>query len=303
MPGKTESRDEFVSRCIPIVLAENTALDNSQAAAICHSMYDEHKKGEKMTKFPDLLTANIVSNLYLMKLMGKEDKLEVPKNDKNYDFLRVTDLATKEVADQKNSKFTRRMIVGMASTNALDRDKERISASALIEAKDQLLKAGSSTVFFNHSWHDFPIGKVASTQIVSFDRNKPNVMNPVNLQEFKDDAKNLNETLIGLMVEVELADNEDGSKIFDLVRQGILTSFSIAFIGKRHPIRDEKGEQIETLIDELQLFEVSVVGIPANPTAGIQDAFVKSLNSFFGPERQKALDTKNISDKIRDEKE
>ncbi len=43
-PNPNESRDDFVGRCIPIVMNEGTAKDQSQAAAICYSMYDQHSK-------------------------------------------------------------------------------------------------------------------------------------------------------------------------------------------------------------------------------------------------------------------
>ncbi len=48
MPNKEkgESEDDFVKRCIPIVLAEGTAKDGSQAAAICHSMYKQQSEKE-----------------------------------------------------------------------------------------------------------------------------------------------------------------------------------------------------------------------------------------------------------------
>lgn len=42
-PKKGEKREAFVRRCIPIVLDEGTAEDGSQAAAICHSMFDNRK--------------------------------------------------------------------------------------------------------------------------------------------------------------------------------------------------------------------------------------------------------------------
>lgn len=42
-PKAGESRQEFVSRCIPIVLDEGTAKESKQAAAICYSMFTEHK--------------------------------------------------------------------------------------------------------------------------------------------------------------------------------------------------------------------------------------------------------------------
>lgn len=43
-PGKNEKQDEFINRCIPIVMKEGTAEDNKQAAAICFSMWREHMK-------------------------------------------------------------------------------------------------------------------------------------------------------------------------------------------------------------------------------------------------------------------
>ena len=38
-PG--ESRKDFVSRCVPIVIEEGTAKDGEQAAAVCHSMWEQ----------------------------------------------------------------------------------------------------------------------------------------------------------------------------------------------------------------------------------------------------------------------
>jgi len=43
-PHSGETQDEYISRCIPMVLNEGTAKDGSQAAAICHSMWREHAK-------------------------------------------------------------------------------------------------------------------------------------------------------------------------------------------------------------------------------------------------------------------
>jgi len=45
-PGRNEQQKDFIGRCIPIVLKEGTAKDNSQAAAICHSIWRK-SKGEK----------------------------------------------------------------------------------------------------------------------------------------------------------------------------------------------------------------------------------------------------------------
>lgn len=46
-PKKKESENDFVDRCIPVVLAEGTAEDGAQAAAICHSMFKAWKKKQE----------------------------------------------------------------------------------------------------------------------------------------------------------------------------------------------------------------------------------------------------------------
>jgi len=43
-PKLNESRDDYVARCIPIVLDEGTAKDQEQAVAVCSSMWQEAKK-------------------------------------------------------------------------------------------------------------------------------------------------------------------------------------------------------------------------------------------------------------------
>jgi hypothetical protein len=47
-PKADETEDEFVSRCIPIVLDEGTAETPEQAAAICHSMWDDAQEDNNM---------------------------------------------------------------------------------------------------------------------------------------------------------------------------------------------------------------------------------------------------------------
>jgi len=45
-PKPNEKKEEYIKRCIPIVLHEGTAKDGSQASAICHSMWDKHSKSK-----------------------------------------------------------------------------------------------------------------------------------------------------------------------------------------------------------------------------------------------------------------
>ena len=45
-PNRGEKKKDFISRCIPIVLNESTTKDESQAAAICYSKWEDHKKSQ-----------------------------------------------------------------------------------------------------------------------------------------------------------------------------------------------------------------------------------------------------------------
>lgn len=61
-PKDDESEDDFVDRCIPMVIDEGTAKDGKQAAAICHSMYKQHHKKEGKRHRRILLVAKEVQN-------------------------------------------------------------------------------------------------------------------------------------------------------------------------------------------------------------------------------------------------
>jgi len=49
-PQSGESKKDYISRCIPIVLEEGTAEDQDQAAAICNSMWDEAQTASEMVQ-------------------------------------------------------------------------------------------------------------------------------------------------------------------------------------------------------------------------------------------------------------
>ena len=47
---KGESRKDYVGRCIEVVMGEGKAENREQAAAICHSKFDEGKARERFPK-------------------------------------------------------------------------------------------------------------------------------------------------------------------------------------------------------------------------------------------------------------
>lgn len=48
-PKPNEKEEDYISRCIPIVINEGTTKDPKQASAICYSMWREHKKKKDMS--------------------------------------------------------------------------------------------------------------------------------------------------------------------------------------------------------------------------------------------------------------
>lgn len=69
-PRKNETRSDFVSRCIPIVLEDGTAEDNKQAAAVCYSIYKQ-AKDKKMSN------VNLSADVHTFASAGE---------DRPYDF-------------------------------------------------------------------------------------------------------------------------------------------------------------------------------------------------------------------------
>src|SRR5512139_570494 len=47
-PGENEKHDEFIERCIPIVIDDGTAKDGDQAVAVCNSIWDDKHKSAKI---------------------------------------------------------------------------------------------------------------------------------------------------------------------------------------------------------------------------------------------------------------
>ena len=68
IPSKGEKKDDFISRCIPIVINEGTAKDNSQAYAICNSIWERKKRDNNMNK--DRVLLHLSASLGSYKKVG-----------------------------------------------------------------------------------------------------------------------------------------------------------------------------------------------------------------------------------------
>jgi HK97 family phage prohead protease len=153
------------------------------------------------------------------------------------------------------------IIRGKASTNHKDRVGDVIMPEALRGASKDLLQKGSNTVFFNHDT-DFPIGKV-------------------NKSDFNESGK-----VSSIDIEVFISKADDVADIRTKLREKVLNSFSIRLLPKKVEIVEnaETGEIEEFNIMSMSLHEVSVVGIPCNEEASVDEvackSFTKSISEY-----------------------
>jgi len=168
-----------------------------------------------------------------------------------------------------------RKIVGYAGTKFKDRVKDVIPLSTWKKAKNDLLQPGANTSFFNHDT-DKPIGKVLKTVV--------------------DD--------VGLLVDVMISKAKDVEDIWTKIEEGILNALSIRLRPKKvKVIEDEESGRIkEFRILDMELFEVSVVGLPANAKATINDVIGKSLAKANKQRRSNRMATKKKSRKSKSKK-
>ena len=147
----------------------------------------------------------------------------------------------------KSEKDGKRIIEGYASvSDVIDRQNEVITHEALAAAEKDLLE--NATVFYEHKHSDLPVGKVTDAKV--------------------DDK--------GLKVKVELTRAKFADDLWQLIEDNILNSFSIGGMVRGASDKKTKDGKVYRQIDELTLYEVSIVGLPANSEAKFEMA--KSLN-------------------------
>ncbi len=149
------------------------------------------------------------------------------------------------VKASSTTKSGDRVVCGYASTFDVDSDEMQITRTALEKAKDDLLKY--STVLFNHDTNR-PIGKVVETSV--------------------DD--------VGLFIKIILSKSED--EIWKKLKEGIISKFSIK--GRvTSPELPKDGSSQLMQVNDIELFEVSLVSVPANVEAQTICYYIaKSLN-------------------------
>jgi HK97 family phage prohead protease len=148
------------------------------------------------------------------------------------------------------------VVEGFASTPLIDRENDSISETALSKAASQLLK--NDNVFFNHKHDQIPIGAVLKSEYVS--------------------GK-------GLYIQAGI----DHQETWGAIERGRLKHFSVfGRFGEAEQVTKEvNGKDLNVrIIKDIDLWEVSVVSMPANPEAqilGFSRVVRKYLDSSSSP--------------------
>jgi len=151
--------------------------------------------------------------------------------DKNFNFSFPIQLNT----DVKSGQF---FLEGYAATGDLDREDEVILKQALMNASVDLLQ--NTTVFYEHKSTELPIGKIVESKVVE------------------------DEGVSKLYVKVFIS--KTAETIRTLIEEGILNKFSIGGKVIKYKKATLNGKAV-TEIQDMELYEVSLVGLPANVKA------------------------------------
>jgi len=158
-------------------------------------------------------------------------------------------------------------IEGYASTKDVDRYGDIVEPEAFKNTMEVFMK--NPVLLLQHK-HDKPIGSVT---------------------EFNIDEK-------GLYIKGEVKHNDDG--VQDKIESKTLRGFSIGFRIKQlrvEEVRNDDGDLIDLLwiIEELELLEISVVSVPANPYT-----LMKSLEGLKAKSLEAIKDSENVNDNQED---
>ncbi len=130
-------------------------------------------------------------------------------------------------------------VEGYASANVKDLDGDIITEEALQQAAKELTQEPYNKVFINHDIRDIPIGKIVAAEVR--------------------DGK----LWVRLMLNKAHPQFET---IYNSLKDGFLDAFSIGF-----RVLERRGNKIT----RLKILEVSIVGVPANPEAVVENVYEK----------------------------
>lgn len=254
-PKDDESRDEYIPFCISWMIENgeypNTEKGRAQAAAHCHSIYDEHGTGKSDDKYTceciecgkKIKSSKHCNELTCPECGGRMRREERPGIGRKSIKVPMNIKGNLNVISK--SKDKPHIIAGYASVVEIDIENQYIPASALEKGIKSLLEDECfANLNLRHS--NIQIGKI--------------------LKEYGKLKTHVDE--IGLFIVAEVRqDLEISNQVWKRILNNELRSFSIAGeIIETHKECDDK--QCYEVIDELNIFEVTVCEKPKNTNSG-----------------------------------
>ena len=293
IPKKGEKQDDFISRCIPIVINEGTTDDPSQAAAICHSIWEKAKKKSGIEKIEDILKVikesglnindinyvDIVDMLIKNNIISEEsfDKL-INHNNSNEDPIIETELIKKEIPinlrgnlDILKKSKDKRIICGYASVAIIDSENDYIPTEVLKYGLETLMEDPLySNLMLKHN--SVKIGQL----LREYDGHKTHV----------DDK--------GLFIVAELrTDIKTADITWEKILSGEYKGFSIlGEILEYHRECDDKS--CIKVIDKMNLLEVSICQYEVNKESNLRIIAKSKVNCACG-EHDSLIINENVS--------
>jgi len=179
----------------------------------------------------------------------KKELIRTKKDFENFGIKKDFDAGFELKEDSVEEKDGHLYVKGYACTSDTDLVLDSISEEAMVRSEKDLLRSGCTSVFFNHD-EDIIIGKVVD----SFYDGK------------------------GIFVTVKISNASDVNDYKIKIKEGMLNSFSIRGIFKTiEIIKNENGDIINWNVKEMDLLEVSLVGLPCNRFASVMDVIEKKL--------------------------
>lgn len=171
-----------------------------------------------------------------------------------------------------------RYITGIASSTSIDRDNDRMSESALQTMKSTA--EANLTIFTNHEYKvpDDLFGSCVEASIKAQKDKEPIFIK-------SDDGEAEIQTFDPQQLEVKIkvvsdAVNPKAGQLYKAIEEGINLGFSIGGVVKKaSTVIDNLSQKAFNLIESIDLYEISVVSIPANPDA-MNLAIAKSLKGI-----------------------
>lgn len=155
-----------------------------------------------------------------------------------------------------------RYIEGYASTNDLDRVSDIVTLEALKAVAKQITRKGQNCLLYMHD-RNIAVGKVVEARV---------------------DSK-------GLWIKCLISRAESVEDYWIQMKEGVLNSFSIGFRLNDYEIEEKNGLFVSCKILDIEIYEVSIVTVPCNTSANIENVIGKAFTT------QKRRTTKMVARK------